>query len=272
MRVLGAAVLVCLGSLAAAAKPSNPAFLGVGMQDMNGRGAGPCLVYSVTADSAASEAGLRIYDEFISIDGTALTTCDSLITAIQAREPGQLVRFDVRRGGQVLSIKVNLLSREEVLRRRFVGQVVPTAMLLRVEDRAAGELAARGKTTVVGWFDKGCVGCEGVFARVARWSSGKSRNISVLGATAGDLQKPIEENFQLMRDTARHLDVPLFLTDAETFKKFTITDNDRIHFMVIDCRGVVQHVAPVVPDGDDTSAVLDELYAATEQAVRRMKQ
>jgi membrane-associated protease RseP (regulator of RpoE activity) len=270
VRTLGLAAILCLGVTPAAAKASNPAFLGVGMEDMNGRGTGPCVV--VTADSAASEAGLRIGDEFISIDTTPLATCDSLITAIQAREPGQLVKIDVRRSGAVLALKVNLLSREEVLRRRFVGQVVPTATLLRVEDRQSGDLSARGKTTVIGWFDKNCVGCEGVFARVARWSRGKSRSISVFGATAGDQRKTVEENFQVMRDTARSFDVPLFLTDAETFKRFTITDNDRIHFMVVDCRGVVQHVAPVVPDGDDTSAVLDELYAATEQAARRMKQ
>jgi S1-C subfamily serine protease len=272
VRILGLAAFVLLGATPAAAKSSNPAFLGVGMHDAGGRGAGPCIVDTITADSAASEAGLRQSDELIALDGAALTTCDTLITAIQAREPGQLVKLDVRRAGMLLALKVNLLSREEVLRRRFVGQVVPTAMLLRVQDRQTGELAARGKTTIVGWFDKGCVGCESVFARVARWSTGKSRSISVIGATAGDMRVPIEENFQIMRDMARNLDVPLFLTDSETFKRFTITDTDRIHFMVVDCRGVVLHVAPVIPDGDDTTAVLDELYAATEQAVRRMKQ
>jgi hypothetical protein len=47
-------------------------------------------------------------------------------------------------------------------------------------------------------------------------------------------------------------------------------DIDRVHFMVLDCRGEVAYVAPIVPNTDDTSAVLDELYAAAEQTARRM--
>ena len=39
--------------------------------------------------------------------------------------------------------------------------------------------------------------------------------------------------------------------------------------MVIDCRGIVQYAVPVVPSSDDADAVLDELYAAAEQAARK---
>ena len=38
--------------------------------------------------------------------------------------------------------------------------------------------------------------------------------------------------------------------------------------MVVDCRGIVQFVAPIAPDSDDLDAALDELLAAAEQAAR----
>jgi len=43
-------------------------------------------------------------------------------------------------------------------------------------------------------------------------------------------------------------------------------DDDRVYFFVIDCRGVVQLVAPIAPDADDIDASADEVAAAAEQA------
>ncbi|MND09118.1 hypothetical protein D3C83_322100 [compost metagenome] len=59
--------------------------------------------------------------------------------------------------------------------------------------------------------------------------------------------------------------------DPDTFTELSINDIKRIHFMVIDCRNVVSYTAPLKPDAADRDAVLEELFAATEQAVRRMK-
>jgi len=251
----------------AAAKPSNPAFLGVGMSDIGGRGAGPCQIDLVTPGSPASEAGLRQHDVFVALDGQPITTCDSLITLIQAREAGQQVKIDVRRDAQLLSLKTQLLSRAELLRRRFVGQVMPAASVVRFDDRSETDLDARGKTTIVGWFEPRCAGCPGSFGAIDRWARKRNKPMRVFAAT----RPPMSDNIDELKPIATALDVPLLVADTETFQTFSITDTDRVFFIVIDCRGIVSYVAPIAPDADDVDAALDELYAAAEQASRRMK-
>ncbi len=254
-------------------RSSNPAFLGVGMHPASGvAGTGACIIDTVTKDSGAHVAGLRSGDVFVSIDGTSVESCDALITQIQAHEPGDLAKIDVQRGGVITTITAKLLSRAEVMRQRFVGQPLPMTTLTRVDDQTTGDLTSRGKTTIVGWFDqKNCVGCESVFGSIAQWQRKTKGSISIVGATAGDNRKTVPENVENLKQYARGFDVPLLVTDQDTFAELAITDPDRIHFMVIDCRGVVQYAAPLAPEAEDKAAVLDEIYAAAEQASRRMK-
>jgi membrane-associated protease RseP (regulator of RpoE activity) len=259
---------VVLAAAPVAAKSSNPAFLGVGMQDLGGaRGAGPCVIDTVTPGGSASAAGLRAGDVFVAIDGTNIPSCDVLITIIQSREPGQQVKIDVRRNGGLISVKAELLSRAELLRRRFVSQILPAANLVRFDDRSATELDARGKTTVVGWFEPRCVGCASTFSSIDRWARKRGKSVRVFAAT----RTPLTDNLDELKPIANALDVPLLVADTETYQTFSISDVDRVHFMVIDCRGIVSYVAPIAPDADDLDAALDELYAAAEQAMRRMK-
>jgi hypothetical protein len=60
--------------------------------------------------------------------------------------------------------------------------------------------------------------------------------------------------------------VPLALATESTFSELAIDDPERVHFMVIDCRGVVRFVAPIAPGSDDLDAAIDEVLAAAEQA------
>jgi len=221
----------------------------------------------VTPGSPASEAGLRVRDVFVALDAQPITTCDSLITLIQAREAGQQVKIDIRRDAQLLSLKTQLLSRAELLRRRFVGQVMPAASVVRFDDRSETELDARGKTTIVGWFEPRCAGCPGSFGAIDRWARKHNKPMRVFAAT----RPPVSDNIDELKPIATALDVPLLVADTETFQTFSITDVDRVFFIVIDCRGIVSYVAPIAPDADDVDAALDELYAAAEQASRRMK-
>ena len=267
--VRGLAGLAVVLSLVApaAAKPSNPAFLGVGMNSINLPSGVVCQISLVTPGSSASEAGLRAQDVFVAIDGQQITTCDTLIDVIQAREAGQQVKIQVRREGQVITVKTQLLTRAELLRRRFVNQVLPTASVVRFDDRSDAAIDAHGKTTIIGWFEPRCAGCPGAFSAIDRWARKRARPVHLLAAT----RPPQSNNIDELKPIAAALDVPLLVADEETFEKFSITDVDRVFFMVIDCRGIVSYVAPIAPDADDVDAALDELYAAAEQASRRMK-
>jgi membrane-associated protease RseP (regulator of RpoE activity) len=245
------------------------------MDDIGGpRGTGPCMVSGVTKDSAAESAGLRARDIFISMDGKPVPSCDALVAQIQAKVPGDIVKVIVDRSGQQVTVNATLMSRDEVLRKRFGGLPVPTTKLTRVEDKQQVDISAtKRQTTIIGWFTTNCVGCDQIFTTVAKWSreDRKGVPIKVAAATAGDLRmkRPIAENIELLKSQSKTMDVPLLVTDAETYEHFAIGDGDRIQFMVIDCRGIVQYAAPVVPSSEDAEAVLDELYAAAEQAARK---
>lgn len=270
-----AAAALCAAAPASANKASNPAFLGVGMEDTGGvRGAGPCTINSIEEGSGAEAAQLQPGDVFERIDGAAIPNCDSLVSLITSKAPGTIIRLDIRRREQALKVKAELLTRDEILRRRLVGQPMPATDLLRVEDGAAVDLAATRRTTIVGWFPMSCVGCDAVIGQVARWSRDRKDGrapVAVIAATVdASVHRAAIDSLEQLRIAQRSFDAPLLAADHDTYAKFAMRDTDRVHFMVIDCRGVVQYVAPIVPNTDDTSAVLDELYAAAEQTARRM--
>lgn len=260
---------------AAADEPSNPAFLGVGMHDANnGTGVqGPCVIDTVTRDSGAHQAGLRGGDVMVALDATPVPNCDALVKAIQDRVAGQVVKIEIRRNGTATTLEATLPSRGDVLRKRFVGKPVPLTTLMRVDDQSVGDLTSRGKTTIVGWFDQTrCSTCASAFAKINDWVKAKTKGntIAVYGVTAATM-KSVPETVADLKVAQRNFDVPLMVADTETFGELSITDIKRIHFMVIDCRGIVSYATPLKPDADDRTAILEELYAATEQAARRMK-
>ena len=276
-RLIGLLAL-CIAVPASANKASNPAFLGVGMDDSGGggmRGVGPCVINSVERGSGAEAASLQPGDVFEKLDGASIANCDTLVGLITSRTPGTVIQLDIRRHAQPLKIKAELLTRDEILRRRLVGHTLPATELLRVEDKATTDLSAVKRTTIVGWYPTNCAGCDAVLATVGRWSrdrTNKRAPIAVVAATAGDLsmRRSAADNLEQLLLAQRALDVPLLAADYDTYARFAMKDIDRVHFMVIDCRGAVAYVAPIVPNTDDTSAVLDELYAAAEQTARRM--
>lgn len=270
------ASIVAMTSIAhAEGKRSNPAFLGIGMHDAQGLppgggvAVGPCVVDSITRGSGAKAAGLASGDFMRAIDGVAVANCDAVLKVVQSREPGDFVKIHVVRDGRPLQLTAQLVSRDEILRRRLVGQPIVATELYAVEDKSSIDLSAmRGKTTIVGWFDaRRCNGCDAVFAKLAAWSREQADKPGIarpmaLAVTAGE-----PENAKFLRMPM--LDVPLALAEPSLYEEFTIPDSERIHFTVVDCRGVINYVAPVAPNAEDLDAVLDELFAASEQAARR---
>lgn len=251
---------VVLAAAPVAAKSSNPAFLGVSFPPNGGR----CVIAEVTPGGSASIAGLRSGDEVLTLDGAVVPSCDVLVTMIQAHELGQSVKIEVRRNGSVLAMRTLLLTRTEVLRRRYVGKIVPTVDAVRYDDRNTTELFETRKTTIVGWFDPKCTNCLSAFSSVAKWARNR-KHIRVLAA----IRRPMTGDLSELKPIASVLDAPLVVTDSESYQTFTIADLDRVYFTVIDCKGLVTEVVPIVSDADDVDAALDELFAAAEQAFRR---
>jgi membrane-associated protease RseP (regulator of RpoE activity) len=277
VRWAGLVVAVSLSSVADAGPSSNPAFLGIAMDNAPNA----CRVSGVTPGSAAQDAGLRESDLIVAIDGVRTLDCNMLRNQIVANVPGHVIKLDVRRGGDTITLQAPLSTRAEVLHRRLVGHTMePTEIYDADDDRHSYDLAeTRGKTTVIGWFElERCAGCSAVFDRVADGIAQRLTDRENAPFVLAISQVPTLSNTvamvtqgPLVMPSARKAysftsSVPLALASVRTFAELAIDDPERIHFMVIDCRGVVRFVAPVAPGSDDIDAAVDEVLAAAEQA------
>lgn len=234
------------------------------------------MISNVTRGSGAKAAGLASGDMLRSIGGKAVPDCNAVLAAVQSHVPGDVVEIEVVRRGEALKLRATLMSRDEILRRRLVGSPVVATELFGVdEDRTFDLSANRGKTTVVGWFDPKCVRCDSVFAKLAAWEKEQADKpgappmaLAVTRSPDPNLGPKEVARSSMFKGAANKIDVPLALADPIVYDEFTLPDVERVHFTIVDCRGVVRYVAPVAADGADTDAALDELFAAAEQASR----
>lgn len=254
-------VMVVLGTTAHAGSLSNPSFVGIGMGDVPGG----CQIDTVTKGSPAQDAGIHPLDIVLALDGVMTPNCDVMRNAIIAHPPGEVVRFDVQRSGGHTALDVTLSTRADVLHRRYVGQPMDPIELTDVDDADRHvDLTDPHRTVVVGWFSlEHCVGCAVAFDHVVDRLA--KRNLASAPLVLAITKRGRHDDLAGFRSAFRS-SVPLAVVDDDRFEDLAIDDPDRIHFMVIDCHGVVQFVAPVAPDSDDLDAAIDEVLAATEQA------
>jgi len=242
------------------------------MQDAGGRG--PCMIEVATRDSPAEAAGLRAGDLVLSVDGTAIGNCAVLLDQITAHAPGDTVQVKVQRLSASVVAKVQLTTRDAMLH-KVVGRPMVETNFVGVEDSTIYDLSAlHGRMAIVGLYNPACVDCPSLFTKLSDWARDKARKGGVrplvLAVTTGELPRDLPT-------IQKALDVPLAIGEfgtpghaADGFnRELLISDRDRLGVIVIDGRGIVQYVGPVAPNSDDTEAVLDELFAAADQAARR---
>jgi membrane-associated protease RseP (regulator of RpoE activity) len=269
-------LIVCLAASTAMASPrsSNPAFLGIRMQDAGGRG--PCMIEGATHESPAEIAGLRSGDLVLTVDGKPIGTCSVLLDEITAHAPGDAVQIKVQRLGAAVVTQVQLTTRDALLH-KVIGKPMVATDLVGVEDGTTYDLSSpHGRMAIIGLYNPACVDCASLFTKFLDWSREKARKggpqALVLAVSAG-------ESIRDLKVLQNSLDVPLatgeFLVpgqdpDSSPFsRELVISDRDRLGVMVIDGRGIVQYVGPIAPNSEDTEAVLDELFAVADQAARR---
>jgi thiol-disulfide isomerase/thioredoxin len=268
-------VSVLLASTAVAApRSSNPAFLGIQMQDAGGRG--PCMIESATRESPAEAAGLRGGDLVISVDKKPIANCSVLLDEITAHAPGETVEIKVQRLSASVTVRVQLTTRDALLQ-KVIGKPMVETNFVGVDDGTIYDLSAlNGRMAIVGLYNPACVDCASLFPRFAEWARDKVRKggpqALVLAVAAGE---PLRD----VKALQKSLDVPLAVGEFVTSmhdperspfsRELVIFDRDRLGVIVVDGRGIVQYIGPIAPNSDDTEAVLDELFAAADQASRR---
>ncbi len=259
-------MVVLASATALAGPPSNPAFLGISMEDARVRSANDgCRVVEVTPMSSAEAAGLHQYDIIIALDAVPTASCQQLSAEIIAHAPGDVVHLDVIRAGERMTARAALTTRAEILHRRLVGRPLDSAEATDVDDRHQFDLSElRGDTTILAWFDvKRCGNCVSLIRRLgdivqAPRKSGTAPNlIAITSGTPDDLAG---------YRTTVNLGVPLAAVDAKTFERAATLDGDRVFVMVLDRRGHVCFVTPIAPEDDSLDAAIDEVLAAAEQA------
>lgn len=260
----------------AAPRASNPAFLGIQMQDGGGRG--PCMIEGATRESPAEAAGLRGGDIVISVDRKPVASCAVLLDEITAHAPGDAVEIKVQRLGAALVVKVELTTRDALLH-KVIGKPMVATNLVAVDGSATYDLSAlHGTMAIVGLYNPACGDCATLFTKFLDWSRDRARKggpqALVLAVSTGDPSRDLKA-------VQSALDVPLAVgelvasgrnADSSPFgRELVLADRDRLGVIVIDGRGIVQYVGPIAPNSDDTEAVLDELFAVADQASRRSK-
>jgi len=276
-RVRWAPLLICVTASAALAGPrvSNPAFLGIRMMDAGGRG--PCMIEVVTRDGPAEAAGLRGGDLVLTVDAKPIANCAALLDEITAHAPGDTVEVKVQRAGAALALKAQLTTRDALLH-NVVGKPMVATDLTGVEDGQSYDLSAlHGRMAIVGLYNPACIDCGSLFGKFLDWARDRPRNDGppplVLAVCAGEPNRDL-------RAVQRSLDVPLAAGELTTSsdlerspfsRELVVSDRDRLWVLVIDGRGIVQYLGPIAPNSDDTEAVLDELFAAADQAWRHAR-
>ena len=108
------------------------------------------LVQDFTDNAPAGRSGLRVYDVIVAVDDRPIASNDDLIRDISARLPGTVVRLQVARDEQRLSMPIRLTERPQPARSgdsavpggsgapsRPAGPETPLGLLVRDLDRSA---------------------------------------------------------------------------------------------------------------------------------------
>ncbi len=95
-----------------AGEPIPTAFLGVTIDDATTDQAG-ALVTEVMADTAAEEAGIRVGDVVVSVDGVPVRSRGDLVAQVRTHQPNSTVSLGILRDGELITIDVTLRIRTD---------------------------------------------------------------------------------------------------------------------------------------------------------------
>ncbi len=265
MRWLGLGLLCIAASATAAPRASNPAFLGIQMED---HGASACMIAGATRNGPAEAAGLRAGDIVVAVDESAILSCTSLLDVITSHVPGEAIKVTVRRAGGISKLTVHLTTRDAVLAKAIGKPLGET--FTGVDDGMQYDLSDLHEMAIVAIYNPACMECAQLVSKLGSWQRRTARKGTpalVLAVSSGE---PTSHDAKALQ---KALDVPLAMGglfgEGRGDSPFTLLyDRERLGVIVIDSHGDVQYVGPVAPGTDDTDAVLDEVFAAADQAAR----
>lgn len=103
-------LLPMLDRMRSGQEPLAPGFFGVGLADRADGGTG-ALITEVTSGSPADDAGARVGDVVIAVDGRGVAGQAAFIAEIRDRVPGTDLTMTIRRGGDTIELTATLTNR-----------------------------------------------------------------------------------------------------------------------------------------------------------------
>jgi serine protease Do len=111
-------------------------------------------IRSIISDGPVGVTGLRGGDKLVKLDGTPIYTSDDVFSFLASKKPGDMVTITVKRGGQILSVAVKLVSQDELRKIAEAGGTNEQGgILMGLTAGQVQEAAEFGKQMYQGWAD-----------------------------------------------------------------------------------------------------------------------
>jgi len=194
-----------------------------------------------------------------------------------AHVPGETIAVKVERFGNTLAVKAQLTTRDALLH-NMIGKPMVETDLVGVEDGASYDLSSlHGQMAIVLLYNPACADCASLFGKFLDWARDRARRDGPQPLVLAVC--PSAEPTHDLRTLQKTLDVPLAVGEFAPGGKRRLAVQPRppdlgsrpARVLVLDGRGIVQYLGPIAPNSDDTEAVLDELFAAADQAWRHSR-
>ncbi len=131
-------------------------------------------VKGVLTGTPAEQAGLKIGDEVLTIDGKSVDAPNALISLVQHSGIGQTVTLEILRGSQKISVSLKLVARPDelkLLRDKLVGKPAPEFNLKAITGKEPGNTKKLlGRVVLVEFWATWCPACRSSHPRLSAFA------------------------------------------------------------------------------------------------------
>lgn len=161
-------ITIYIFSFNSIAQDSARPWLGIGIE----KGTKGVVVEKIIPETPAAKAELKNLDEILKIDGLSVTLPEELIQSVINKGIGHTVELEILRNGKIISKKIQLVGRPdmlEVAKKALVGKVAPdfTAKVLNTNQNESFKLSdKKGKLILIEFWATWCPACLSTFENV----------------------------------------------------------------------------------------------------------